>query len=119
MNTITPQLPTVLGSLAGMLVAFLGLLNGTSPGMCLIKAGAAFAVLAGIGLILRHALMESAERQSRQRSEPGSLASSPGGASNLDVIVPGTSVADLLAAHNDPAPGQVYPMEGAEQRPAA
>ena len=42
-----------------MMVAFIGLLSGTSPGTCFIKATAAFLVFAGFGLILRYALIEA------------------------------------------------------------
>ena len=98
MKTITPQLPTVLGSFAAMLVAFLSLMSGTSPGTCLMKAAAAFLVFAGFGLILRYILMEAPEDQSQA---PGAeKRHGPSGISNngLDVIVPGTSVADLLGS---------------------
>ncbi len=86
----------ILGSLAAMLVAFLGLMNGTSPGTCLAKAGAAFLVFAGFGLVIRFALMDVETPEEKTvgapltETQPGSF---PG---NLDVIVPGTSVADLL-----------------------
>src|SRR5689334_11788859 len=101
MKTITPQLPTVLGSFAAMLVAFLSLMSGTSPSSCLMKAAAAFLVFAGIGLILRFILMDQGmEAAQKTIAEPrtgssGRTGVSPGG---LDVIVPGTSVADLLGS---------------------
>jgi hypothetical protein len=100
LKTVTPQLPTVLGSFAAMLVAFLGLINGTSPGTCMAKAGAAFLVFAGFGLILRFTLAEAEDRQA-ERNEPP-LSELKGG--NLDVIVPGTSVADLLGVR----PGEAH-----------
>ena len=97
MKTITPQLPTVMGSFAAMLVAFLSLMSGTSPTTCLMKAAAAFMVFAGIGLILRYVLMAGADDPPHPpRTEPG--ATQPRGNNGLDVIVPGTSVADLLGS---------------------
>lgn len=95
MKLITPQLPTILGSLAAMLIAFLGLLNGTSPSTCMMKALAAFLVFAGFGLLLRFALSEifsdtdeedTSDVPSTRRMDPG----------KLDMILPGTSVAELL-----------------------
>jgi hypothetical protein len=78
-----------------MLVAFLSLTNGTSPATCMIKAGSAFLVFAGFGLIVRHVLLEALDQTAPQ------VETQPDGAMhNLDVIVPGTSVADLLAGHS-------------------
>ncbi|HLH81142.1 MAG TPA: hypothetical protein VKV29_12775 [Chthonomonas sp.] len=77
-----------------MLVSFLSLLNGTSPGTCLARSAAAFLVFAGFGLVLRYALTEGTRdgilgtallEEGREEAEP-----------KLDVIVPGTTVADLL-----------------------
>ncbi len=104
MKTIAPQLPTVLGSFSAMLVAFLGLTNGTSPGTCLIKAMAAFLVFAGFGLILRFALSDvlAADAEAPGAGANVSLGGPSGG---LDVIVPGTSVAELLAAQGETARG--------------
>ena len=98
MKTLTPQLPTVLGSFSAMLIAFLSLVNGTSPGTCLMKAFSAFLVFAGLGLILRHALTIEEDENEKEAvaSDPHGIA---GGMGNLDMIVPGTSVADLLADH--------------------
>ena len=79
-----------------MLIAFLSLLNGTSPGTCLMKAAAAFLVFAGIGLILRYVLADTGQEQRHDYLDTGRQLS--GGAGSLDVIVPGTSVADLLAS---------------------
>ncbi len=95
MNTIAPQLPTILGCISAMLVAFLSLINGTPPATCLMKATAAFLVFAGFGLILRIALTES--QQSAAEREESVEHTNIG----LDMIVPGTSVADLLGAHHD------------------
>ena len=95
MKTLTSQLPTILGASSAMLVAFIGLLSGTSPGTCFIKATAAFLVFAGFGLILRYALIEAhvhaAQEEQLQSQMHGSL----------DVIVPGTSVSDLLDSDHD------------------
>lgn len=94
LKTIAPQLPTVLGSLAAMLIAFVGLLSGTSPSLSLMKAAAAFLVFAGFGLILRHILAETlSEDAADSRTSPHKR---EGG--GLDVIVPGTSVADVLSS---------------------
>ncbi len=95
MNTIAPQLPTILGSFAAMLVAFLSLINGTSPGTCLIKAAAAFLVFAGFGLVLRYVLLDSLiDNSARQTSESAATSAR---SSSLDVILPGTPVGDLLS----------------------
>jgi hypothetical protein len=97
LKTITPQLPTVFGSFAAMLVAFLSLMSGTSPSTCLMKAAAAFMVFAGIGLILRYVLMETVDDHT-QHGNAERRTNPSGGQNGLDVIVPGTSVADLLGA---------------------
>ena len=76
-----------------MLVAFLSLVTGTSPTICLMKAFAAFLVFAGLGLILRHALTVEAEEEDNDVPVKNRVKS----AHNLDMIVPGTSVAELLA----------------------
>jgi len=99
-KNIASQLHIILGSLAAMLVAFLALVNGTSPSTCLMKALAAFLVFAGFGLILRYALAEALQEESQEglgETRRGGLRLE-NGAQNLDVIVPGTSVAELLAA---------------------
>ncbi len=85
------QLPTILGSLAAMLVAFVSMVSGTSPGTCVAKSAAAFLVFAGFGLVLRFALVEVVD-------SAASLAAGTehGDGGGLDVIVPGSSVADLL-----------------------
>ncbi|MCS6775721.1 MAG: hypothetical protein RMJ43_02020 [Chloroherpetonaceae bacterium] len=93
MNALIAQLPTILGSFSAMLIAFISLINGTSPGTCLLRATAAFLVFAGFGLILRYALTEETS-EARGAGEHSNVA--PGHSGNLDVIVPGTSVADLL-----------------------
>ncbi len=97
MKTVTPQLPTILGSLAAMLVAFLALMNGTSPATCMAKAASAFLVFAGFGLVLRFALTETAADSSDDGSEKRT---DPYGG-QLDMIVPGTSVADLLGVREE------------------
>jgi hypothetical protein len=86
-----------MGSFAAMLVAFLSLMSGTSPGTCMMKAAAAFLVFAGFGLILRYVLMEASDESPRAHNE-SSRARSAANKSGLDVIVPGTSVADLLGS---------------------
>ncbi|HLJ56904.1 MAG TPA: hypothetical protein VKT77_17825 [Chthonomonadaceae bacterium] len=94
MKTITPQLPTVLGSFAAMLVAFLSLMSGGSPTSCMMKAGAAFMVFAGLGLILRFVLLEVAEDNAAKSAANQRAAQSNG----LDMVVPGSTVADLLGS---------------------
>jgi hypothetical protein len=95
-KTITPQLPTVLGSFAAMLVAFISLMSGTSPATCMMKAAAAFLVFAGFGLILRYVLMDVGDDSPRSSQHSRSTPSGP--RAGLDVIVPGTSVSDLLGS---------------------
>lgn len=90
---IAPQLPTVLGSIAALLVAFVSLLNGATPGSCVAKSGAAFLVLAGFGLVLRFALLGG----------PAGPDSQHGDASGLDIVVPGATVSELLRDTTDPA----------------
>ena len=96
MKTITPQLPTVLGSFAAMLVAFLSLMSGTSPSTCMMKAAAAFLVFAGFGLILRYVLMDVADPDAPHASVEGGRSQSNLN-NGLDVIVPGTSSLICLA----------------------
>ena len=81
-----------------MLIAFISLLNGTSPGTCMMKALAAFLVFAGFGLILRFALSEAQVRSNED--EHTSLVPARSGQGQLDMILPGTSVADLLGVDN-------------------
>ncbi len=88
-----------------MLVVFLCLVNGTTSTICLMKALAAFVVFAAFGLILRYALIDSLENRKNdvEASALEAGADVPSrvsrmGINNLDVIVPGTSVAELLAA---------------------
>ena len=81
-----------------MLVAFLSLMSGTSPATCLMKAAAAFLVFAGFGLILRYILLDTSEEQPAKPGGDSRSVSSGSAGNNLDVIVPGTSVADLLGS---------------------
>ncbi len=90
MQSLTPQIPTLLGSFAAMLVAFLSLMNGTSPATCLFKALTAFLVCAAFGLVVRHAL-QTAELEAAQR---GPDAEAKEG-TTLERIVPGTSIDEL------------------------
>lgn len=105
MRSIAPQLHIILGSISAMLVAFLALINGTSPTTCVMKATAAFLVFAGFGLILRFALADALAEENGTGPGAGQ-SSSARPAHNLDMIVPGTSVADLLASHPHPEPGE-------------
>lgn len=98
MKTITPQLPTILGSFAAMLISFLSLLTGTSPSTCMMKAMAAFLVFAGFGLVLRFALSETFS-DTDDEDMPGSPSAHREEHGKLDMILPGTSVAELLGVH--------------------
>jgi hypothetical protein len=98
LKTITPQLPTVMGSFAAMLVAFLSLMSGTSPGTCLMKAAAAFLVFAGFGLILRYILLDTSEDIPGKAGADTRVTPTNSVNGSLDVIIPGTSVADLLGS---------------------
>jgi len=62
-----------------------------------MKAAAAFLVFAGLGLILRYVLMEAADDSSAHLPADKRVSQS-GGNNGLDVIVPGTSVAELLGS---------------------
>jgi hypothetical protein len=84
-----------------MLVAFLSLLNGTPAGTCMLKAAAAFVVFAGFGLIVRYAVADSLE-QAEEKAKTNAGGTGFGQGANLDMIVPGTSVADLLGSHAEP-----------------
>ena len=87
-----------------MLIAFVSLMNGTSSGACLMKALAAFLVFSGFGLVLRFTLLAVPEEQENEPSYSGlSAASKPG---HLDMILPGTSVADLLGMPSPTAEDQ-------------
>jgi hypothetical protein len=101
-----------------MLVAFLALLNGTSPSTCIMKALSAFLVFAGFGLILRYVLIDSLDQSEiRQKADSAERADTPRD-SGLDVIVPGTSVADLLGSHGANAASSSDLFETEEQRAA-
>ena len=63
----------------------------------MMKAAAAFLVFAGIGLILRYVLMELPEDHAA-RPAPDRRANPSGSRNGLDLIVPGTSVADILGS---------------------
>ncbi len=80
-----------------MLVAFVSMVSGTSPGTCVAKSAAAFLVFAGFGLVLRFALVEVVDAATglSAGAEHGD------GSVGLDVIVPGSSVADLLGSATD------------------
>ncbi len=90
MNAITPQLPTVMGSVASMLVAFISLMTGVSTETCIMKTVSAFLVFAGFGLILRHALSSSSGDDSVESE-------------GLDVIIPGSTVGELIDAEENAA----------------
>jgi hypothetical protein len=107
-RSIAPQLHIILGSISAMLVAFLALINGTSPTTCVMKATAAFLVFAGFGLILRFALADALAEESGTGAGQSNSARP---AHNLDMIVPGTSVADLLASQPHPELGEDLPPE--------
>ena len=95
MSNLIPQIPMMVGSLAAMLVAFLSLMNGTTPATCLFKALTAFLVCAAFGLVARHAL-QSAELAEKVRSSHADR--------HLDIEIEsiplGMSVDDMLS---DPA----------------
>ena len=80
-----------------MLVAFLSLMSGTAPTTCMMKAAAAFLVFAGFGLILRYVLLDVSDTETSKTGAESRYAQASG-ASGLDVIVPGTSVAELLSS---------------------
>ena len=92
MQNLTSQIPTLLGSFAAMLVAFLSLMNGTSPTTCLFKAVTAFVVCAAFGLVLRHAL-QMAEVEAAQRENGAEHGF--GEQKALESIVPGTSLDEV------------------------
>ena len=71
-----------------MLIAFLSLMNGTSPGTCMMKALAAYLVFAGFGMILRFALSESQDKPDKQ-DDNGNYDHN-----HLNMIVSGTSIDD-------------------------
>ncbi len=92
MKSFVTQIPTILGAMAAMIVAFLSLVSGTAAETCFTKAGAAFLVFAGFGLVLRYALQEALEQAPAARADNSD--EEENGA--LDMVVPGASVADLL-----------------------
>lgn len=102
MKSLISQLPTILGTFAAMLVAFLSLLSGTSPSNCVVRSAAAFLVFSGFGLVLRYALLETSTAhlsvEAESETEP-----------RLDVIVPGTSVADLLGVRSETSTEETQP----------
>ncbi len=106
MQNPTSQIPTLLGSFAAMIVAFLSLMNGTSPATCLYKAVTAFLVCAAFGLIVRHALETSAlEASLREPVGEERVA--------LESIVPGTSLdeVDQMLAGAEPHELSETPQE--------
>lgn len=94
MTPLVYQLPTVLGTLAGMLVTLVSIINETSPTTCLVKAVAAFTVFAGFGMILRYALTNVEEKEKHETGEDESLPEPP--ELTLESMRPGASVAELL-----------------------
>ncbi len=77
-------LPTVMGSLSALGVAFLSLSAGVSTPVLVSRMGAAFAVFYAFGMVMRHLLQEALIRESE------SAATGPG------YIQPGTPVGELL-----------------------
>ncbi len=96
MTSLVYQLPTVLGTLAGMLVTLVSIVNETSPTTCLVKAVAAFAVFAGFGMILRYALTNIEEQEGSRRETGQGDHSSNTPELTLESVRPGASVAELL-----------------------
>jgi len=93
MNPVAPRLPVILGSLAGLVVAFISFLVQVSPAVCAMRALAAFMVFAAFGIVIRYLLADTAGQKDETTGDAASASQGPG----LDGIEPGTSVADLLA----------------------
>ena len=63
-----------------------------------MKAAAAFLIFAGFGLILRYVLSDFGQESTKDASGDINTPTRTRGNNGLDVIVPGTSVADLLGS---------------------
>ena len=86
MDNVAPQLPAVLGSTAGLIVAAVGLLVQLPPQTCALRAIAAFMVFTAFGIVIRFLLGDSPlENEPKGRTD------------SAEEIPPGTSVQDLLA----------------------
>jgi hypothetical protein len=88
MESVVARLPSVLGSLAALVVAFISFLIQVSPAVCLMRAFSAFVVFAAFGIVIRYLLGDAASlrdesARAEQENDPGE-------------ITPGTPVADLL-----------------------
>lgn len=105
MEPIAPHLPAVMGSLAGLVVAFVSLMAQVSPVTCVWRAVAAFSVFSAFGIVIRY-LLGDAEGGDGSRSGNGSQTGESDFVSNNDAITeiePGTSVEQLLAQEEHPS----------------
>lgn len=92
MDSIAPRLPTVLGSFAALMVAFISFISETTPESTVMRATAAYVVFAAFGIVMRYLLgdMQGSfdDRTSISYSRSEDMLS--------EDIRPGTSVGDLL-----------------------
>jgi xanthosine utilization system XapX-like protein len=92
MDPAASRLPAVLGSVAALTVGIVSFMVQVPPPVCAMRSLAAFVVFSAFGVVIRY-LLGDAPRQSHAVSH------SAAGHSLAD-IPPGTSVEELLAAHD-------------------
>ncbi len=96
MKSFVYQLPTVMGTIAAMLVTLMSVVNETSPGTCLVKTVAAFTVFAGFGMILRYVFLSLDEERERNTNHQSD--------STFSSIPPGTPVSEALGEDENRSP---------------
>ncbi|GDX40479.1 hypothetical protein LBMAG21_07710 [Armatimonadota bacterium] len=95
MKSFVYQLPTVMGTIAAMLVTLLSVMHETSPESCLVKTVAAFTVFAGLGMVLRYVFLSlEEEKEQKANHQLGST---------FSTIPPGTPLSELLGEEENPS----------------
>jgi hypothetical protein len=94
MEPIAPHLPAVMGSLAGLVVAFVSLMAQVSPVTCVWRAVTAFTVFSAFGIVIRY-LLGDADGLKTPQTGDSDVASNNNAIAGIE---PGTPVDELLAA---------------------
>lgn len=87
-----------LGAAAALVVALLSYTNQVAPATFLIRSGVAFVVFAAMGYIVERLLVPE---QVEDIAIPKNAESYRPAQSKMNIVVPGASVAELLAEDNE------------------
>jgi hypothetical protein len=91
MEGIASRLPAAMGSGAGLTVAFISFMAQVPPATCALRATAAFAVFAALGMVMRCLLVETPPKSPEAPTDADSASSAETGGRTQP-----TTVADLL-----------------------